>query len=56
MSENNKGRLEYLLRQYALGALTDKEATELSVFLRQRQLEGSIREILEAMAHEAQPV
>lgn len=56
MSANNTARLEYLLRQYAAGALTDREVSELSAFLKQRRLEGRIREILEVMAHEAQPV
>ncbi len=56
MSTNNKERLEYLLRQYAAGSVTDKEVTELSVFLRQSQLKGDIKEILEVMAYEAQPV
>jgi ferric-dicitrate binding protein FerR (iron transport regulator) len=56
MSTNNKQRLEYLLRQYASGSVTDKEVTELSIFLRQSQLKEDIRKILEVMAHEAQPV
>ena len=56
MSINNKERLEYLLRQYAAGLITDKEVTELSFFLRQSSLKWEIRDILEAMASEAQPV
>lgn len=55
MSENNKERLGWLLSQYALGALTDKEVKELSFLLKQRELDGSIREILEMMAQEAHP-
>jgi ferric-dicitrate binding protein FerR (iron transport regulator) len=56
MSTNNRQRLDYLLRQYAAGAITDKEVTELSIFLGQSQLKEDIREILEVMAYEAQPV
>ena len=48
--------MEYLLRQYAAGLITDKEVTELSFFLRQSSLKWEIRDILEAMASEAQPV
>ena len=56
MSTTNKQRLEYLLRQYAAGLVTDQEVTELSIFLRQSELKKDIREILEVMAYESQPL
>ena len=56
MSTNSKERLEYLLRRYAAGVVTDKEVTELSIFLGQSQLGRDIREALEVMIYEAQPV
>lgn len=54
MPVNDKERLEYLLRQYVRGVLTDKEVAELSFFLRRPQFKDSIITILESIADETQ--
>lgn len=56
MPTHHKERLEYLLRQYAAGNATYKEVEELSFFLVKSQTETEVKDILEDMAFEAQPI
>jgi len=56
MSTNNKERLSYLLRQYASGQTTEQEMAELSGFLEMNKYEYDIKDVLEEISYESEPI
>lgn len=56
MSVESKVRLDYLLKKYSHDTITESEAIELSNFLSQPAFEKDIRNILEALSYETEPM
>ncbi len=56
MPRNNIERLEYLIRKYVEGEMTEKEDQELSFYLKEHQTRHGIKRILEVIAHETRPL